>query len=257
MFDLSGAGPQTGGGDSVIPNGTFAVVQVAVKQPKPDMVSSAHPMVTAGKTGSQYIELELTVIGTVDPNSGQLTPKYAKKKIWDKIGLQSGPEAQQRARSNGKDPEAWAKAGKATWLALLQASANINPKDMAQHADKFTNIGPESLHGLTVPIKIGVDDPKPTPQNQNPRKSNRISFVITPDAKEYGAMMAGQSQGGGQAPAPQQGGGWGGQPAQQPQQPANQGGNGWGGNGGGQPPAQSGNAWGNGGGQPAAGGWTA
>lgn len=252
MIDLSNAGPQTGGGDGVIPNGTFAVVQVAVKQPKPDQVSRVHPMITAGKTGSQYIELEMTVIGTVDPNSGQLTPKYAKKKLWDKIGLESGPEAQQRARANGKDPEAWAKAGKATWLAILQAAANIDPKNMAQHADKFTNIGPESLHGLTVPIKIGVDDPKPTQQNPTPRKSNRIAFVITPDAKEYAPMMAGQTQGGGMATAPAAGGGWGNGGGGQP--PANQGGNGaWGNSGGGAP--SGGNAWGNGGGQPQTGGW--
>lgn len=251
MFNLNGAGPQTGGGDSVIPAGTFALVTVAVKQPKQGQASQQHPMITENpQTGSMYIELELTVTGTVDPQTGQLTPKYAKKKMWDKIGLRSGAEAQQRARANGKDPEAWAKVGYATFMALMQAAWGIQTAQLDQHADRFQNVTLEQLHGITVPIKVGVDDPKPNQANPNPRKSNRIGFVMLPETKEYGVMMAGQ---GGAAPAPQQGGGFGGGQAPanngggsawggQPQQPANNGGNAWGNNG--NASAPTGGAWG-------------
>lgn len=104
-----------------------------------------------------------------------LEGKYAKRKIFDKIGLE------------GSDK--WMNMGKTRIRAILESAKGINPKDMSEIAVAARKINSfDELNNLDVVIKIGVERDK---SGMYPDK-NRVIAIITPDHYSYAEFMNGQ-----------------------------------------------------------------
>ena len=101
-----------------------------------------------------------------------LEGKYAKRKIFDKIGIEGN--------------ERWLNMGKARIRAILESAKGINPKDTSETAIEARKINSfEELNYLDVVIKIGVEH---AGQYQD---KNKILAIITPEHASYSEYMPG------------------------------------------------------------------
>jgi hypothetical protein len=158
MIDFNDAEPQIEFG--LIPANTIAKARLVLK-PGNDFSDS---WLTRSKNGeSAYLDCEFIIL------EGQ----YAKRKIFDKIGI--------------KGSDQWINMGKARIRAILESAINVNPKDMsdaAQQARKISSL--EELDGLEVVIKIGVE----TDKSGVYQDKNKILSIITPDQAMYKEYMS-------------------------------------------------------------------
>lgn len=104
-----------------------------------------------------------------------LEGKYAKRKIFDKIGLEGS--------------DRWTNMGKARIRAILESAKGINPKDMSEMAVRGRQINSfDELNNLDCVIKIGIEHDK----NGKYQDKNRVTSIITPDHISYSEYMNGQ-----------------------------------------------------------------
>lgn len=104
-----------------------------------------------------------------------LEGKYAKRKVFDKIGLE------------GSDK--WVNMGKARIRAILESAKGINPKDVSEiavAARQISSFG--ELNNLDVVIKIGVEYDR----NGHYQDKNRVLAIITPEHISYHEFVNGQ-----------------------------------------------------------------
>jgi hypothetical protein len=160
MIDFNDAEPQME--FSLIPNNTIAKVRLTIK-PGNDFSDT---LLTRSKNGeSTFLNCEFTI----------LEGKYAKRKIFDKIGI------------SGSDQ--WVNMGKSRIRAILESAKNINPKDMSETAMSARKINSfDELDGLEVVIKIGIESDR---SGAYPDK-NRIMSIVTPEQPMYKEHMSGQ-----------------------------------------------------------------
>ena len=104
-----------------------------------------------------------------------LEGKYAKRKIFDKIGLEGS--------------DRWTNMGKARIRAILESAKGINPKDVSEIAVAARKINSfDELNNLDVVIKVGVEHDK----NGQYQDKNRVIAIITPDNFAYSEFTHGQ-----------------------------------------------------------------
>ncbi|GHU13155.1 hypothetical protein FACS189449_08140 [Alphaproteobacteria bacterium] len=139
----------------LIPAGTIAKAILVVK-PGSDFFD---PFLTRSKNSdSAYLDCEFIIL------EGQ----YAKKRIFDKIGVEGS--------------EAWINMGKTRIRALLESAKNVNPKDMSENAMAARRINSfGELDGLEVVIKIGIESDKGGVY----KDKNKVVSIITPDHQMY------------------------------------------------------------------------
>lgn len=104
---------------------------------------------------------------------------YAKRRIYTLIGVKGTT-----ADEHGID--LWANMGRSMMRAILESARNIHPKDesvQAQKARCIQSMG--DLNGLEFVVKIGIEHNK---NGSHPDK-NKIVAIVTPDHKDYGALM--------------------------------------------------------------------
>ena len=151
----------------LIPNGTIAKVKMTIKRGQYNDPVQGWTDDYASKSiisGNIYLDAEYTV----------LEGKYAKRKIWGLIGLQSqnGPE--------------WTNIGKSFIKGIINSAKGISTKDnsdAAVAARQIDNFKP--LDGIDFIARIDVTkDPQGNSRNE-------IRAAITPDHKEYAAVMGG------------------------------------------------------------------
>ena len=113
-------------------------------------------------TGSVYLNCEFVV----------LDGPYAKRKMWSLIGLHSP-----------KGPE-WANMGRAFIKGILNSSRGLHPQDNSPQAQQARRIqGFADLDGVEFVAKAEMD------KDQNGDDKNVVKTAITPDHKDYAAVM--------------------------------------------------------------------
>ncbi len=149
----------------LIPNGTLAKVRMSIKPGGYDDQNQGWVGGYATRneaTGSIYLSCEFVI----------LEGEYAKRKVWGILGLHSN-----------KGPE-WGNMGRSFIKAILNSARGFSESDnspAAQSARKINGIG--DLDGIEFVAKIT------TKKDQNEELRNEIRFAITPDHKDYKAIM--------------------------------------------------------------------
>jgi hypothetical protein len=153
MIDFNDAEPQME--FSLIPANTIAKARLTIKAGS----DFSDPFLTRSKNGeSIFLNCEFTI----------LEGKYAKRKVFDKIGI------------DGSDQ--WINMGKSRIRAILESAKNINPKDMSETAMSARKINSfDELDGLEMLIKIGIEHDR----NGVYQDKNKIASIITPDNQLY------------------------------------------------------------------------
>jgi hypothetical protein len=149
----------------LIPNGTLAKVRMSIKPGGYDDQNQGWVGGYATKndaTGSVYLSCEFVILEGL----------YAKRKVWGILGLHSN-----------KGPE-WGNMGRSFIKAILNSARGFSESDnspAAQSARKINGLG--DLDGIEFVAKIT------TKKDQNEELRNEIRFAITPDNKDYKAIM--------------------------------------------------------------------
>ncbi len=165
-----------------IPKGTLIKVRMTVR---PGGYDDPQKGWTGGyatrnaTTGSIYLNCEFVVL------EGQ----YARRKIWNLIGLHS---------PKGED---WANIGRSLIKGILNSARGIGNKDnstQAQNARRINGLG--DLDGIEFLARADIE------KDQNGNDKNVIKYAVTCDHKDYAALMgrAGGSSSAPQASAPAQ-----------------------------------------------------
>lgn len=149
---------------NVIPKGTLAKVRLTLRPGGHDdpVQGWTGGYATHGSTGAVYLNGEFTV----------LEGPYARRKVFTLIGLYSP-----------KGPE-WANMGRALVRGILNSARGISDRDSSPEAQAARRIGGfADLDGLefVARIDIGTD--------ANGEEKNEIRSAVTPDHKDYAALM--------------------------------------------------------------------
>ncbi|PHQ98009.1 MAG: hypothetical protein COB39_09480 [Marinosulfonomonas sp.] len=156
---------------NLIPKGTLAKVRLTIRPGGFDDPSQGWTggYATRGSTGAVYLNGEFTVL------EGQ----YARRKIFTLIGLYSP-----------KGPD-WGNMGRSLVRGLLNSARGISDKDMSPEAQAARRIGGfADLDGIEFVARIDVGT------DANGDDKNEIRSAVTPDHKDYAAIMGSQhSQG--------------------------------------------------------------
>jgi len=148
-----------------IPNNTLAKVRMSIKPGGYDDPSQGWVGGYATKndaTGSVYLSCEFVILEGL----------YAKRKVWGIIGLHSNKGAE------------WGNMGRSFIKAILNSARGVSENDnspAAQNARKINGFA--DLDGIEFLAKIT------TKRDQNEELRNEIRFAITPDHKDYQALM--------------------------------------------------------------------
>ncbi|WP_196221327.1 hypothetical protein [Sansalvadorimonas verongulae] len=156
----------------LIPKGTLAKVRLTLN---PGGYDEPHMgwtggWATQGDSGAVFLKAEYVV----------LTGPFAKRKVWSLIGLHSP-----------KGPN-WSNMGRSFVRSLLCSARGIQQEDnspQAVMARRLQNFG--ELDGMEFVARIDVE------KDADDEPTNVIKHVITPDHKQYQALMnevAGQGQ---------------------------------------------------------------
>ncbi len=149
----------------LIPNNTLAKVRMSIKPGGYDDQSQGWIGGYAtknDKTGSIYLSCEFVI----------LEGEYAKRKVWGLIGLFSN-----------KGPE-WENIGRSFIKAILNSARGVSENDNSSQAQNARKInGFADLDGIEFVAKITIK------KDQNEELKNEIRFAITPDHKDYQAIM--------------------------------------------------------------------
>ena len=150
----------------VIPGGTLAKVHMQIclgHFDDPNMGWTGGYATRNEETGACYLDCEFTV----------MEGPFAKRKVWSLIGLHS-PKG-----------EKWAQMGRAMVKAILNSARGISAKDNSPQAQTARQIsGFADLDGIEFVARIDVEE-------DTRGIKNKISKAITPDHKEYTALMKG------------------------------------------------------------------
>ena len=149
---------------NIIPKGTLAKVRVTIRPGGHDDPSQSWTggYATRGTTGSVYLNIEYTVV----------EGPFAKRKVFSMVGLYSA-----------KGPD-WANMGRGLVRSMLNSARGISDKDnspQAQAARRISGFG--DLDGLEFIARIDVGT------DSNGDDKNDIRTAVTPDHREYAALM--------------------------------------------------------------------
>jgi len=165
-FDFNNAEDQTG--FDLIPKGTLVKVRMTIRPggfDDPGQGWTGGYATQSQTTGSVYLNCEFVV----------LEGKYARRKMWSLIGLHSP-----------KGPE-WANMGRAFIKGILNSARGVHPGDNSPQAQQARRIqGFQDLDGIEFVARVDVE------KDQNGEDRNVVKQAITPDHKDYAALM-GQS----------------------------------------------------------------
>lgn len=164
----------------LIPKGTVVKVRMTIK---PGGFDDPAQGWTGGyatrnhNTGSVYLSAEFVV----------LEGPYAKRRLWSLIGLHS---------NNGPN---WANMGRSFIKGILNSARGLHPDDQSPNAQNARRIGGfADLDGIEFAGRVDWE------KDVNGDPKHVIKTAVTPDHKDYGAVIGGvapQSQH--PAPAPQ------------------------------------------------------
>ncbi|WP_369602651.1 hypothetical protein AAIA72_06780 [Hahella sp. SMD15-11] len=162
-FDFNNAEDQTG--FDLIPKGTLVKVRMTIRPggfDDPTQGWTGGYATQSQTTGSVYLNCEFVV----------LEGPYARRKMWSLIGLHSP-----------KGPE-WANMGRAFIKGILNSARGVHPGDNSSGAQQARRIqGFQDLDGIEFVARVDVE------KDQNGEDRNVVKQAITPDHKDYAAVM--------------------------------------------------------------------
>ena len=168
FFDFNSAAEQSS--YDLIPKGTVVRVRMTIKPGGYDDPSQGWTGGYATRslsTGSVYLNCEFVV----------LDGPFARRKMWSLIGLYSAKGAE------------WTNMGRTFIKAILNSARGINPNDSSPAAQNARRIsGFADLEGIEFVGKVDWD------KDQNGQDKCVIKSAVTPDHKDYAALMSGVSQ---------------------------------------------------------------
>lgn len=167
-IDLGTAEKQKETAAGPIPKGSMVKVKLEIRKPK--TADPQDPAVTVFKSGLKGLDCEFTVV------SGQ----FEGVRIWENLFL---PPTMQTIQLT-KGQEGACRGGFAKCRAIIEAARQINPEDPAGNRNINSWF---DLHGLEIPVKIGIDKPKPGDLYIN----NNIAKVLTVADAEFQNVMGG------------------------------------------------------------------
>ena len=149
---------------NVIPKGTLAKVRLTIRPGGFDDPSQGWTggFAKRAATGAVYLDAEYTVVDG----------PYARRKIWSLIGLYSP-----------KGPD-WANMGRSLIRGILNSARGISDKDNSPEAQPRRRInGFGDLDGVEFVARIDIG------QDTNGEDKNEIRAAVTPDHRDYAALM--------------------------------------------------------------------
>ena len=147
-----------------------SLVRVKLKIRKPKKADPNNEAITVYSTGLLGLDMEMTV------TDGQ----YEGVKIWENWFLH--PELQKISLTKGQ--EGVCQDGFAKCRAAIEATRRLDPDDPNANR-KIQSLF--DLHGLEVPVKVGIDTPKPGGQYIN----NKILQILTINDENFENIMGG------------------------------------------------------------------
>ena len=154
----------------LIPKGTVAKVRMTIKPGGHDDHTQGWTGGYATQsfdTGAVYLACEFVV--TDGP--------FAKRKMWSNVGLHSP-----------KGPT-WGQMGRSFIRAVLNSARNVQPQDNSPQAAAARRINSfADLDGIEFLGKVDWD------KDQNGQDKSVIKAAITPDHKDYAALMGGAAK---------------------------------------------------------------
>ena len=176
FFDFNSAAEQSS--YDLIPKGTVVRVRMTIKPGGYDDPSQGWTGGYATRsmtTGSVYLNCEFVV----------LDGPFARRKMWSLIGLYSAKGAE------------WTNMGRTFIKAILNSARGINPNDSSPAAQNARRIsGFADLEGIEFVGKVDWD------KDQNGQDKSVVKSAITPEHKDYAALMGGTAQPASTASAP-------------------------------------------------------
>ena len=167
-FDFNSASEQTS--FDPIPKGALVRVRMTIKPGGHDDASQGWTGGFATRnvnTGAVYLNCEFVV----------MEGPYTRRKMWSLIGLHSP-----------KGPE-WSNMGRTFVKAILNSARGIPPGDNGPSAQNGRRIGGfADLEGIEFLGKVDWE------KDQNGQDKSVIKAAITPDNKDYAALMGGARQ---------------------------------------------------------------
>jgi hypothetical protein len=149
----------------LIPKGTLVKVRMTIRPGGYDDASQGWTggyATQSNTTGSIYLNCEFVV----------LDGPYVKRKMWSLIGLHSP-----------KGPE-WANMGRAFIKGILNSARGLHPQDNTPQTQQARRIqGFSDLDGIEFVAKVEME------KDQNGDDKNVVKTAITPDSKDYAAVM--------------------------------------------------------------------
>jgi hypothetical protein len=167
-IDLGSAPKQKEIMSGPIPKKSMVKVKLEIRKPK--KADPQDESVTVYKSELKGLDLEFTVV------SGT----FEGLRMWENWFL---PPAMQTIKLT-KGQEGACNGGFSKCRAVIESARALDPEDPAanRHIDSWFD-----LHGLEIPVKIGIDKPKPGDIYIN----NNISKILTIADEEYNEVMAG------------------------------------------------------------------
>ena len=149
---------------NVIPKGTLAKMRLTIRPGGFDDPSQGWTggFAKRAATGAVYLDAEYTVVDG----------PYARRKVWSLIGLYSP-----------KGPD-WANMGRSLIRGILNSARGISDKDNSPEAQARRRInGFGDLDGLEFVARIDIG------QDTNGDDKNEVRGAVTPDHRDYAAVM--------------------------------------------------------------------
>ncbi len=175
MFDLNDAQPQMGPLGDLIPDGTFARVQMNIR---PGGSNGSVPMDAgllkqSSSSDALMLDCEFTVVNG----------PYAKRKFWQMLTV-SGGKLDDKGVSKG-----W-NITKSTLRAMIDSATGLDPKDMSDEAKKKRVInGLKEFDGIQFAARIMIE-PASNPQYND---QNKLANVVLANEPQYQSVMKGET----------------------------------------------------------------
>lgn len=167
--DFNDADAQQGAFD-LIPKGTIVPVRMTIKpggHDDPGQGWTGGYATESFDTGAVYLACEFVVTGG----------PFAKRKMWSNVGLHS------------KKGPTWGQMGRSFIRAALNSARNVHPQDNSPPAVALRRINSfADLDGIEFLGKVDWE------KDQNGQDKCVIKSAVTPDHKDYAALMGGASQ---------------------------------------------------------------
>ena len=175
MYDLNDAGPQLLPMGELIPDGTFAKLQLKIR---PGGSDGAAPedrgLLKAARDGDvKMLDCELIIV------DGPM----ARRKFWQNFTVMGGK------RNDKGDSIAW-NMSKASFKAMIDSAVGLDPADKSDASQaKRKLLCLKHLDGIIFAARIMVE-PATSDAYQD---QNRLANVVVPGEPQYKAIMAGEA----------------------------------------------------------------